>query len=220
MKVFVIIPAYNEHYRLPAVLEKTRRLYPRLPLVVVDDGSEHPIKKLTIPGIIWLRHQVNLGKGASLKTGAEYSFSHGADGVIFMDSDGQHDSVEIKKFIDYLNRGYDLVFGSRRPSLDTPLVRLLGKKLSSVYINLLFGVYISDILSGFRALSRSAYGYVKWDSSRYGVESEMVARLGKYRKLLKYVEFPVETIYIDKYKGVTVVDALKIFSHSLWWKLS
>jgi len=155
-----------------------------------------------------------------MSTGADYAFSQGADAIIFMDADSQHNPKELEEFKKYLDKGYDLVFGSRNYGMRTPMIRFLGNRFASIYINLLFRVYISDILSGYRALTKKAYNLVKWDSTRYGVETEMVARLGKHKKKLSWVEFPIDSIYVDKYKGVTIIDAIKILGQSIWWKLS
>lgn len=217
MNIFLVIPAFNERERLPAVLKKTASFFPKEKIVVVDDGSHHPI---TTKNALVIRHQLNLGKGAAMKTGAEYAFRQKADAVIFMDADGQHDPRELPRFVSELERGFDVVFGSRRPGLTVPLTRLLGNKFASIYINLLFGIYVSDILSGYRALTKKAYRLLSWESGRYGVETEMVARLGKNQHQLKWAEFPIETIYIDKYKGVTIIDAIKVLINTLWWKLS
>lgn len=216
MNIFLVIPAFNEQERLPAVLTSASRFFPKGKIVIVDDGSLQPIKT---KNALVIRHQLNLGKGAAMKTGAEYAFRQKADAVIFMDADGQHDPKELPQFVSRLKDGYDVVFGSRRPALSAPLVRLLGNKAASIYINLLFGIYVSDILSGYRALTEKAYRLLAWDSGRYGVETEMVARLGKNQHRLKWTEFPIETIYIDKYKGVTIIDAIKVLINTLWWKL-
>jgi len=99
-------------------------------------------------------------------------------------------------------------------------VRFLGKKFSSVYINFVFHIYISDILSGYRGLSRQAYDLVKWESDRYSVETEMIARLAPSQRCFEWTEFPIDTIYIDKYKGMTPIDATRLFISSIKWKLS
>ena len=216
MNIFLVIPAFNESQRLPAVLKKATTYFPKGKIVVVDDGSLQPIKT---KNALVIRHQLNLGKGAAMKTGAEYAFGEKADAVIFMDADGQHDPRELPRFVNRLQVGFDVVFGSRQPGLSVPLIRLLGNKFASIYINLLFGIYVSDILSGYRALTKKAYQSLSWNSSRYGVETEIVARLGKNLQRLKWTEFPIETIYIDKYKGVTIIDAIKVLANTLWWKL-
>ncbi|OGD08949.1 hypothetical protein A2397_05125 [Candidatus Amesbacteria bacterium RIFOXYB1_FULL_44_23] len=217
-RVYVVIPAYNEQPRLPLVLKKLAKFIAPNRVVVVDDGSINPIK---LKNDSWLlRHQLNLGKGAAMKTGADFAFSRGAEAVIFMDADGQHEPKEIPNFLSHLKKGFNVVFGSRKPSLNTPTLKLLGNKFSSFYISIFFGVYISDVPSGFRALDKKAYSLLKWDSYRYGVETEIVARLGMHRQKLKWIEFPIETIYMDKYKGFTIIEAIKILPETIWWKLS
>ena len=218
MKIFLIIPSFNEGTRLTKTLTEAKKYINEKYIVVVDDGSR---TKETIPKsskTILIRHQINLGKGEAMKTGAKYAFSKGATAVIFIDADLQHNPKYLPRFIKLLKTN-DLVFASRRPSLKSPFIRLLGNKFASIYINILFGVYVSDLLSGYRALNKKAYDLLKWSSPRYGVETEMVARLGKHQDKLKWAEFPIESIYVDKYKGVTIIDAIKILTNSIWWKL-
>jgi len=215
--ISIIIPSCNEGPRLTDLIKAVKK-NTNLPVIVVDDGSLVPVRQTN--SFILLRHKINLGKGAAMKTGAEYAFSHGASAVIFMDGDGQHDPRHLPEFISRYQQGFNCVLASRRPSLKVPLVRFLGNKFASIYINLLFGVYVSDILSGYRLLDKSAYKLLIWDSQRYGVETEMIARLGKYKDKINWTEFPIESIYIDKYKGVTIIDAVKALFDSIWWKLS
>ncbi len=216
---YLIIPTFNEGSRLTKTLKEVKKHINEKNIVVVDDGSSVPESLPKDSKATLIRHQINLGKGMAMKTGADFAFGKGAKAVIFIDADLQHDPKHLPKFKKLL-RNNDLVFASRVPSLKAPLVRLLGNKFASIYINVLFGVYISDILSGYRALNKKAYNLLKWTSPRYGVETEIVARLGKHTDKLKWVEFPIETIYINKYKGVTIIDAIKILQKSIWWKLS
>lgn len=220
-KISIVIPAYNEGRRLHKVISAIRRINKSIPIIVVDDGSPKKINLHNSSNLTLLRHPINLGKGSALMTGAQYSFYRKKiDALIFIDADGQHDPKEIPKFISKLNQGYDLVFGSRSSIINAPLIRLLGNKFSSIYLNLMFGIYLSDTLCGYRGISSKAYKKIKWQSQRYGVEPEMIARLGIHQKSLTYCEILIDTIYIDKYKGVTILDALLILINSLWWKLS
>lgn len=221
MKIFVVIPLRNEKKHVAAVLKSTAKC--KLPIVVVDDGSRDgsgdEVKKSKPNGLTLLTHKVNLGKGAALKTGAEYAFKKGADAVIFMDSDGQHMASDLPKFLNVLKSGkYDVVFGSRNLGMGVPLVRYLGNKFASVISGQLFDVYVSDAICGFRALTKKGYEKVKWESNGYGVEMEMVARVGKYK--VQHTEVPVETAYIDGVKGVTLFDAFGILGQVVKWKLT
>ncbi|HCC08693.1 TPA: hypothetical protein DEP81_01785 [Candidatus Woesebacteria bacterium] len=219
MNIFVIIPSFNEDKRLAETIKKAKQFTASENIVVIDDGSKIPERLPKNSGVWLLRHKLNLGKGAAMRTGAEFAFDQGAEAIIYMDADCQHDPKEIPVFKKYLEEGYQLVFGSRSQGINVPLTRFLGKKFASVYVNLVFGVYITDILSGYRALTKKAYKLVKWESDRYAVETEMVAHMSHHKKELSWTEFPIETIYMDKYKGMTPIDAIKLMISSIKWKL-
>ncbi|MGA3291907.1 MAG: glycosyltransferase family 2 protein [Candidatus Microgenomates bacterium] len=220
MKIFIVISLFNEEKHILKVV-KDFSFY-KLPVIIVDDGStDNSRSKIIDSGlknVTFLTHKVNLGKGAAMKTGAEYAFSHGADAVVFVDADGQHSANDLPKFIKALESGkYDVVFGSRNFSFGVPMVRFLGNKIASVVLSILFGIYISDVLCGFKALTKKAYKSVRWDSIGYGVETEMVARTGMAK--LPFCEVPVELIYHDKVKGVTILDAFGVFGEIIKWKI-
>jgi glycosyltransferase involved in cell wall biosynthesis len=218
MKIFVVVPVYNEEKHIKQVLDELSKS--GLNVVVVDDGSQDKTKVFFDKGrrhFTYLCHKINLGKGAALKTGADYAFADGADAVIFFDSDGQHSISDLYKFISVLKlKKHDVIFGTRNFGYGVPLVRFLGNKFASVFMGFLFRIFVSDVICGFRAITKKAYAKIKWKSSGYGVETEMVARVG-IRKL-KFTEIPVETIYHDINKGVTLLDALSIFGEVIKWR--
>jgi len=217
MKFFVVIPAYNEAPRIGEVLKEVKKI--TKDILVVDDGSKDKTSEIAKKaGVTVLRHRLNLGKGAGMKTGVEAAIDLGAEAIILLDADGQHDPRHIPEFLNQLNKGDEIVFGSRNLSYGVPLIRYLGNKLGSVLISLIFGIYRSDLLCGYIAFTKKAYQKIKWDSSRYGVETEIVARTGKNK--LKYSEIPIETIYKDKYKGVTIFDAIGILFNIPRWLIS
>jgi glycosyltransferase involved in cell wall biosynthesis len=154
-----------------------------------------------------------------MKTGADFAFGGGADAVIFMDSDNQHRSEDLPGFIKAFESGkWDAVFGSRNYSYGVPLVRFLGNKFASVVLVALFGIYVSDVLCGFKGLTKKAYQKVRWESTGYGVETEMIVRVGKTK--LKFCEVPVQSIYHDKNKGVTILDAVGIMGEIIKWRFT
>jgi polyprenyl-phospho-N-acetylgalactosaminyl synthase len=223
MKIFIVISLFNEKKHIVNVLSEVVKN--KLPIIVVDDGStdnsQFSILNFTRKhkDITVLTHKINLGKGAAMKTGTDFAFGKGADAVIYMDSDGQHKASDISKFIEALESNkYDVVLGSRNYSYGVPLVRYLGNKFASVIMALLFNTYVSDVICGFRAVTKSGYIKCKWNSDGYGVETEMVARIGKNK--LRFCEVPVETIYHDKVKGVTILDAFGIFGQVVKWRLT
>ena len=216
MKILIVVPAFNEEKRIGAVLSDLKKAGQKI--IVVDDGSKDGtflIAKRYTPYVF--RHRVNLGKGAALKTGAEFAFKNEADAVIFMDSDGQHRVNDLPKFINALEKGYDVVFGSRNLSFGVPLVRYMGNKMASLFVRLLFGIYASDLLCGYRAMTKKAFRKMNWESTGYSIETEMVVRTKQLG--LKHCEVPVETLYYDKVKGVTILDAFGIFFQVLKWRI-
>jgi len=221
MKIFLVIPLFNEEKHIVKVLKGV--LPYKLPIVVVDDGSldssSLKAQNLELKNTTILLHTINLGKGAAMKTGADYAFAQGADAVIFMDSDAQHNPEDLTKFTCKIEeKNHDVIFGSRNLNLGVPLVRYLGNKFASVLVSSLFGIYVSDTLCGFRAVTKSAYKKIRWESTGYGVETEMVIRTGKAK--LKFCEVPVETIYHSGVKGVTPLDAFGILAQVVKWRLT
>ncbi len=218
MRIMIVIPAFNEAKRIENLLDALKGV--DFPVILVDDGSSDKTFELAEKyPITVLRHKVNLGKGAALKTGCLAAFKKGAEAVILMDSDGQHEASDIQKFISALeSKKFDLVLGSRNLNLGVPLVRFIGNKFASVLINILFGIYVSDLICGFRGMTKKAFERINWKSQGYDVETEMIVRIKKLN--LRYCEVSVETVYYDKFKGVTILDALNTLINVFKWRLS
>ena len=222
MKTAVVLPIFNEEKKIDEVLLTLSKI--KLPVILVNDGSTDntlEVIKARIKNdkrIILISHRINLGKGSAMRTGGEAAFGRGFEAIIFMDADGQHNSDDLKKFIEKLDtRKYDVVLGSRNLHHGVPLIRFLGNKFASVLISVLFGIYVSDILSGFRAVTKKGFNKLDLESSGYGVETEMIVKISKYK--LKNCEVPVQTIYHDSHKGVTILDAFGILIDVFRWRL-
>lgn len=222
MNIAVILPVYNEEKEIFKVLDTLAAI--KLPIFIVNDGSKDRTLELiqkkikNNSKIILLSHQINLGKGSAMKTGCEAAFESNMDAVIFMDADGQHDPEDLNAFIQKLKtKKYDVVLGSRNLRSGAPLIRLLGNKIASVLISILFGYYVSDILCGFRAVSKLGYKKLNFESRGYGIETEMIVKISKLK--LRTCEVPIKTIYHDKHKGVTILDALGILMDVLRWRI-
>jgi UDP-N-acetylglucosamine---dolichyl-phosphate N-acetylglucosaminyltransferase len=213
--VWVVIPAYNESKHISSVIKKVKRYAKNI--AVVDDGSKDKTYSISVKsGVKALRHIVNLGKGAALKTGCDYALKRGAEKIIAVDADGQHDPKEIPNFLMALHSA-DIVFGQRRFSKNMPVVFRFGNWFIDKTVKLLFGMDLKDTQCGYRAFTSEAYNKIRWKASDYSMESEMIANSGK--KHLKYKVVPIATIYSDKYKGTTVFDGIKIVLNMIKWRL-
>ena len=213
--IWAVIPAYNEEGSIISIVKKTKKYVNNV--AVVDDGSKDKTKvSAEKAGAIVLRHIVNLGKGAALKTGCDLAVKKGAKFIITLDADAQHDPDDIPRFVEKLKK-YDIVFSFRKASSKMPIVLRFGNWFISNVVNILYGISLNDTQCGFRAFSREAYKKIRWNASDYSMESEMISKAGKQR--LKYVQIPIQTIYSDKYKGTTIIDGIKIVLNMFWWKL-
>ncbi len=218
MNIFAVIPAYNEEKHITEVVEKTKRHISADRIIVVDDGSrDKTYAAAQKTGAVALRHIVNLGKGAALKTGCDYAVKKGAEAIIALDSDTQHDPEEIPNFAKAL-KDADIVFGYRSPDKRMPLVLKFGNWAIGTAIKILFRIHIKDTQCGYRAFTKEAYRKIMWTAADYSVESEMIALVGKNN--LRYKQIPIETIYVDRYKGTTPLDGISIVMKMLWWRIT
>ena len=77
--------------------------------------------------------------------------------MVIIDADGQHDPEEIPQLLQPLDRGVDLVIGSRFCNgKDIPIYRKVGMKVLDITTNFLGGLFVTDTQSGFRAYGKRA----------------------------------------------------------------
>jgi dolichyl-phosphate beta-glucosyltransferase len=168
LKLSVVIPMYNESARLAASMPKlveyfARQTYP-YEIVVVDDGSKDGTPALAIqllsslPMVRVISQQPNRGKGAAVKTGmlaAKGAF------VMFCDADLATPPSELDKFWPILDRGYEVVIGSRKmPGANIvrhqPIWRESLGKVFTWLTDKIATHNISDVTCGFKCFSHSA----------------------------------------------------------------
>ena len=190
-------------------------------IILVDDGSSDKTVEIVennFEDIIFLKHKINLGKGAALKTGCEAARRLGADIIVLIDSDGQHQPETIPQMIEKLRReNLDIVLGAREINNDMPPLFYIGNVFLTKLINWSFRINISDTQTGFKAFKSNVYDKIFWRSRDYFVDTEILANMGKNR--LKYGEVAIKTIYNDSYKGTTFFDGLKIFLNVIKQKI-
>jgi glycosyltransferase involved in cell wall biosynthesis len=218
MRVCAVLPAHNEEGRVGQIVREAGKYVHRV--IVVDDGSrDDTANEAAAAGAKVIRHATNLGVGAATITGNEYATKKGFDVIVNLDSDGQHSAKSIPEGIELLReRKLDFVFGSRflNESKSFPLILKFGNLFLTRMNKLMFGTYISDTQSGFRIFTRKAWLKLDLKSSGYPICSEIAKEVG--RKRLKYMEIPVDTIYLDRFKGTTVFDGIEVFLNMIrWW---
>jgi len=162
----VVIPAYNEQEGIAAIIERVLAIRPKLTevgmddleLIVVDDGSQDNTADIAAqyPGVRLIRHTVNQGYGAALKTG--FGQARG-DLLGFLDADGTYPPEHFPNLCQVaLTEGADLVIGSRMSGAESemPLVRRVGNLVFANLVSLLGNRRVSDSSSGMRIIRREA----------------------------------------------------------------
>lgn len=149
----VIIPVYNEEDVIGDTLEKlvSRKYHEQYELILVDDGSEDSSAEIIGKyQVRLLRHHVNKGYGAALKTGIRAA---GGERVIIMDSDGQHDPRYIEE-IDRMLDDHDMVIGDRSKSSFQVRSRKAGKRIIRWMGEYVVEQKLPDYNSGFRGFNK------------------------------------------------------------------
>lgn len=217
MRIWIVIPAYNEQKTIGEVIKSLKREGWRN-ILVVDDGSRDETASIARRnGAVVVSHEKNLGLGAALRTGFREALRLGADAVVTFDADGQHDARDVEKLVEGLKEA-DFVVGVRR-AFDIPLHKRFGNFVLNVITFLLTGIY-TDSQSGGRALSRKALEKITIKSDRYEVSSEILLRVSQQK--IKWKEVEIKCYYPPhaRVKGTTILSGIRIFLKLLFLRFS
>lgn len=212
-KVYIVIPAYNEEHSIASVIRGLARAGYRNIAVVDDCSSDKTVKAARQTSAIVLRHAINRGQGAALKTGIDYALQQGADIIVTFDADGQHQPRDIKALIaPIIQNKADAVLGSRflEQTSRVPIVRKIVLKLGVLFTLLYSGISLTDTHNGLRALSRDAAQRIDIKHDRMEHASEIIDEIS--RKHIVYMEVPVTIKYTEysKQKGQNALNSVKI----------
>jgi glycosyltransferase involved in cell wall biosynthesis len=219
---FIVIAAYNEEKKLPSVIKSLKKAGYK-DVIAVDDGSkDNTFEAAEKAGAIALKHSVNKGQGAALRTGIQYALQQGAEIIVTFDADGQHRIEDIPAMIVPVAEGRaDITIGSRfLRKTNVPLRRKILLKGSVWVIWLFYGIKMTDAHNGFRAMSRNAAQKIRITCNRMAHASEIIEEIKRNR--LRYKEVPVTIIYtketLEKGEG-SYFGAIKILSKMISRKL-
>ena len=189
-----VIPAKDAAGTIGEVVRGLRRVLPDLEVLVVDDGSaDETAARAREAGARVERHDVNRGKGAALQTGFDAAVGAGADAVLALDADGQHDPACAPALLAALEHA-DVVVGSRHADRrGMPWLRKATNDVTSWWVSRLAGQRVEDSQSGYRALRAAVIRRVRPASTRFEYESEFLVAAA--RAGFRVGSAPIPTLY-------------------------
>lgn len=186
--ISVVIPAYNEEREILSVVmsvaDYLSRRFAHAEIIVVDDGSRdrtaEQLKQLssTLPMVHVITHEINCGKGASVRDGI--IAARGAL-ILFIDADGSTPIEELDHCLPLLTQGIDIVIGSRYLKDSAvirkqPWYRVLIGRIGNLIIQLVLLEHISDTQCGFKVFTHEA-AYALFSKQRingWGFDTEIL----------------------------------------------
>lgn len=185
MKLSVIIPVYNEQATITTLIEKVRVVKLKnitKEIIVVDDGStdnscqQIETKLKRIPQLKVFSLPINLGKGAAIRLGLKHATG---DIFIIQDADLELDPEEFHLLLDpILKKQTEIVYGSRILNSKTkiPFKSWLAIKITSTLIGLLFGKFVSDINTAYKAFTKEVLKKINLRSVQFEFEAEFTVK--------------------------------------------
>ncbi len=212
MIVAVAIPAYNEEKSIAKIVIKSRKYADEI--LVIDDGSKDDTALISESlGVSLTKHSRNIGKGAALWDAFAWAKHIGADVLVTIDADGQHDPAKIPMLIDALEANHaDVALGSRiAKPLDMPFARWIGVRLLNLAVNVRVEGKVVDAQCGFRAYSRRAIESLAPTEDGMAADSQILVKAD--RAGMRIVEVPVLVAYtgLETSTHNPLIHALDVF---------
>ncbi len=215
--VSIIIPAYCEEETITEVLQRVIKVswsMGNVEIIVVDDGSVDSTseKVRAFPFIKYLRHTVNQGKGAAIRTGIQ-----NARGkiLVIQDADLEYLPEVIPSIVKPISEGHmNIVYGTRfsgRPD-GMSFSHYIGNSVLSFVARCLYNVKITDIMTGQKAFKRELLENTKIEENGFAVEIEITCLGLNGNETEKYGEVPIpyayrqhgvsKLVYMDGFKSL------------------
>jgi glycosyltransferase involved in cell wall biosynthesis len=220
---YIIIPVYNEAAVIKAVATEVLKKFSNV-ICVNDGSSDESAQEILGTKAVLINHPINLGQGAALQTGVDYSLQDPkARYFVTFDADGQHRLKDVDNMLRIIRRDdLDIVVGSRflGEAKDITFLKKILLKCAIVFTNLTTGIRLTDTHNGLRVFGRRFAENLKITMADMTHASEITHRIaeGGY----KYKEAPV-TIHYSEYsksKGQSSLNAVNIIFDLLMHKVS
>ncbi|MDP3764137.1 MAG: glycosyltransferase family 2 protein [bacterium] len=217
MKLSILIPAYNEEKTIVQVINKVNAqtyLGWDKEIIVIDDGSTDNSKniiencKLKIVNLRLISYSRNMGKGSAIKTGVE---AMSGNAVIVQDADLEYDPADIQLLLDELDRGADVVYGSRnlKPERRGYSHYVIGSKIMDFLVNLFFGTKLTDVYTCYKLFPVEVIKKINITSTGFELEMELTVKTLKMGYKIKEVPIHYYPRKFNEGKKIRARDGLK-----------
>ena len=198
-RILVCVPAFNEAENISDIVNRCKKYADEV--IVYDDGSVDDTQQVAVSaGATVIRSPDNKGYGAAIRSLFQAAREKGADIMVTLDSDGQHNPDQIPSLIEPLKQGFDLVLGSRFLRNDdkekVPKFRSFGIKTITKLTQAASYRGITDSQSGFRAYNKNALSKINLYEDGMAVSTEILLRAAE--KKLLVAEVPITINYDTK----------------------
>jgi glycosyltransferase involved in cell wall biosynthesis len=175
-QIAVLIPCLNEAQTIGKVIADFRRAAPAAEIVVIDNGSTDDTASIALSLGARVIREGRRGKGRALRTAFEQ-----VDAAIYVlaDGDDQMPAERLPALVEPIIGGSaDIVIGSRAPETlaESQLVRLIGNRALSWFVRTTLGAELTDVLSGYRALTRGAVERITLAATDFEIEVELTIK--------------------------------------------
>lgn len=176
------MPVYNEERHLSEILSRVRAVPVEKEIICVDDCSKDATwsileKEAMQPDTRIFRHEINMGKGAAVRTGlAEVR----GEVVIIQDADLEYDPNDYPKLLEPIQSGrYKVVYGSRflgRPEAMS-MTSAWGNRFVTLAANILFRTKLTDMETCYKVFTADIARRLNLVTHRWGFDPEITAKM-------------------------------------------
>ncbi|HEY8316652.1 MAG TPA: glycosyltransferase family 2 protein [Gaiellaceae bacterium] len=219
LEVTIVMPVFNERLRLERAIDAVlaANVSDRFELLIVDDGSTDGTSDILRDGL-WpaevrvIHHERNRGKGAAIRTAlAEAAGTY----TTIMDADLEYDPADIPALLDPLRSGdARAVFGTRGFQSHSAFSfwYVIGNHAVTFLANLMFNSWISDMMTGQKAMPTELFRSLDLRARGFAIEAEITAKL--LRRRVRIYEVPIRYAARSREEGkkLTAFDGLRVIA--------